>query len=114
MPGVAGSLLQMLEATGCGATLALEQIPRPPGVDLDRWLITFPSFGYLLTAPPERAQEATEPFTRRGLACRPCGRLDDSGVLRLEAGGETAAVWDLRREPFTHLGGGSIDTGAPR
>jgi uncharacterized protein len=114
MPGVAGSLLQMLEATGCGATLALEPIPRPPGVELARWLVTFPSFGYVLTAPPERAQEATEPFVRRGLACQACGRLDGSGVLRLEAAGDTAAVWDLTREPFTHLQPGPGDTGAPR
>lgn len=104
MPGVAGSLLQMLEATGCGATLQLEQIPRPPGVQLAHWLITFPSFGYVLATPPERAREATEPFARRGLACQACGRLDDSGVLRLEAGGETATVWDLRHDPFTRLG----------
>ena len=31
MPGVAGSLLQLLEIAGCGATLELERIPRPPG-----------------------------------------------------------------------------------
>jgi uncharacterized protein len=104
MPGVAGSLLQMLETAGCGASLEIDRIPRPPGVALERWLQTFPSFGFLLAAPPECANDATEPFRRRGLACAPCGRLDDSGVLRLAAAGETAAVWNLRREPFTHLG----------
>jgi uncharacterized protein len=104
MPGAAGSLLQMLETAGCGATLDVERIPRPPGVALERWLLTFPSFGFLLAAPPEHAGDAVAPFTRRGLACAPCGRLDDSGVLQLAASGETAPVWDLRREPFTHLG----------
>ena len=32
MPGVAGSLLQLLEIAGCGATLDLERLPRPEGV----------------------------------------------------------------------------------
>ena len=32
MPGVAGSLLQLLETPGCGATLEIEHIPRPAGV----------------------------------------------------------------------------------
>src|ERR1700759_563571 len=40
MPGVAGSLLQLLEIAGCGATLELDRIPRPPGVQIERWLET--------------------------------------------------------------------------
>ena len=104
MPGVAGSLLQLLEAAGCGATLELERIPRPEGVSIERWLETFPSFGFLLAAPPGSATDAAAPFLRRGLACAVCGRLDDSAMLRLAAGGDTAVLWDLNREPFTHLG----------
>jgi uncharacterized protein len=104
MPGVAGSLLQLLEAAGCGATLELERIPRPDGVSVERWLETFPSFGFLLAAPAGAAADAAAPFLRRGLACAPCGRLDDSAELRVAAGRDTAVLWDLNREPFTHLG----------
>ena len=103
MPGVAGSLLQLLETAGCGATLEIEDIPRPRGVPVDRWMLSFPSFGFLIVAPPDRATDAVEPFARRGLACARCGSLDDSGALRLAASGETAQVWDLSAEPFTQL-----------
>jgi uncharacterized protein len=103
MPGVAGSLLQLLEIAGCGATLELERIPRPTDVSIGRWLETFPSFGYLLVAPPGAAGAAIEPFNRRGLACAACGRLDDSGVFRLAAAGDSTALWDLNVEPLTHL-----------
>jgi uncharacterized protein len=106
MPGAAGSLLQMLETAGCGAELAVERIPRPEGVPLERWLLTFPSFGFLLAVPPERVLDAAEPFLRRGLACAQCGRLDDTRALTLAASGETARLWDLAAEPFTHLGVG--------
>jgi selenophosphate synthetase-related protein len=102
MPGVAGSLLQLLELTGgCGATLDLDRLPRPDAVAPARWLVTFPSFGFVLAAPPERAAAAAEAFARRGLACAPCGAFDDSGVLRLAAGGATADVWDLAATPLT-------------
>jgi uncharacterized protein len=102
MPGVAGSLLQMLELTGgCGATLDLDRLPRPADVALAQWLVTFPSFGFVLAAPPEHVERAAERFTRRGLHCRPCGAFDDTGVLRLAAGGGTADVWDLAAEPLT-------------
>jgi selenophosphate synthetase-related protein len=106
MPGAAGSLLQMLEVAGCGATLDVERIPRPDGVPLERWLLTFPSFGFLLAAPAARVGEAADAFLRRGLACAPCGRLEDGQRLRLRAGDETAEVWDLAREPFTQLHAG--------
>jgi uncharacterized protein len=102
MPGVAGSLLQLLELTdGCGATLDLDALPRPDGVALAQWLVTFPSFGFVLAAPPATADAAVARFTSRGLACRPCGAFDATGVLRLAAGGSTADVWDLAAEPVT-------------
>ena len=107
MPGVAGSLLQMLETAGCGATLDVDALPRPEGADLERWLLTFPSFGFLLAAHPQHAAAACEPFTRRGLACAPCGRFDSTGVLRLAAGGASMAVWDLAETPLTGLAGSS-------
>jgi hypothetical protein len=104
MPGVAGSLLQMLELAGCGATLDLDRLPRPGGVALERWLVTFPSFGFVLAAAPADADEACDAFARRGLACAPCGIFDDTRVLRLAGGGESAEVWDLAGEPLTRAG----------
>jgi uncharacterized protein len=105
MPGVAGSLLQMIEVAGCGATLDLERLPVPRGVPIERWLLTFPSFGFLLAVSPDRTADAAEPFLRRGLACAPCGQLDSSRALRLVASGSAATVWDLAGEPFTSPGG---------
>jgi uncharacterized protein len=105
MPGVAGSLLQLLELAGCGATLDLDRLPRPEGVALERWVVTFPSFGFLLAAPPDHAQEACAVFRARGLACGACGVFDEGCTLRLAARGGTATVWDLSAEPLTALGG---------
>lgn len=103
MPGVAGSLLQMLEATPCGATLDVSRLPRPAGVPVARWLRAFPTYGFLLAASPEHAQGAQRAFTDRGLACAPCGSFDATRVLRLSDGERVAAVWDLAAEPLTGL-----------
>lgn len=104
MPGVAGSLLQLLESAGCGATLDLDRVPRPDGVSLEHWLVTFPSFGFLLVAPPTATDAAVEPFVKRGLTCTACGTLDDTGTLRLSRQADSVVLWDLNEEPFTHLG----------
>ena len=105
MPGVAGSLLQMLELAKCGATLDLDQLPKPAGTELERWLVTFPSFGFVLAAPPRTSAAACAVFTDRGLAASVCGRFDDTRALQLASGGDTAMVWDLAAEPLTGLGG---------
>jgi hypothetical protein len=105
MPGVGGSLLQLLELAGCGATLEVERLPRPQGVPLERWLVTFPSFGFVLATSPQHADATCQLFRTRGLAADTVGQVDDTRVLRITAGREAATVWDLAREPLTGLGG---------
>ena len=105
MPGVAGSLLQMIEGAGVGATLDVDAVPRPVGVALERWLVTFPSFGFLLAAPEQHVEAAVGRFLARGLACAPCGRFDDTRALKLASNGATAVAWDLEAEPLTGLAG---------
>jgi uncharacterized protein len=97
MPGIAGSLLQMIEGAGCGANLVLEAIPRPAGAPLERWLLTFPSFGFLLAT--EQPEATCEAFARRGLAAAVCGSFDATRVLRLDE----RPAWDLAAEPLTGL-----------
>ncbi len=97
MPGIAGSLLQMIEGAGCGADLRTDAVPRPDGAPLERWLLTFPSFGFLLaTAQPEATCAV---FAEHGLAAAECGRFDATRTLKLD--GRTA--WDLNETPLTGL-----------
>jgi selenophosphate synthetase-related protein len=103
MPGVAGSLLQMIEGAGVGATLDVDAVPRPVGVALERWLVTFPSFGFLLAAPEQHVQAAVGRFLARGLACAPCGHFDDTTTLKLASNGATAVAWDLAATPLTGI-----------
>ncbi len=106
MPGAAGSLLQLLEAAGCGAVLDVDRLPRPEGVEIERWLRTFPSFGFLLATTAEHADAAQQAFTQRGLACEICGEFEGSRRLDLRSGAERATVWDFDIAPLTGLGGG--------
>jgi selenophosphate synthetase-related protein len=101
MPGVAGSLLQLCEsAGGLGCALDLDGLPVPPGLTLERWLVTFPSYGFLLVGDP--APLAAR-FGAAGLTLAQVGTLDGSGVLRLAADGEEAPVWDLGEQDLTGL-----------
>ncbi len=93
-----------LESSGAGGVLDLDRLPRPEHVETDRWLLTFPSYGFVLTAPPDRAGGVLALFRERGIACERVGTIDRSLQLRLAAGGREAVLWDLARHPFTGFG----------
>lgn len=102
MPGIAGSLLQFLEsAGGLGCALDVDALPVPPGIALEDWMTTFPSYAFLLCGDPPALGRR---FGAAGLACRQIGVLDDSGTLRLRSGSTELSVWDLRTEPLAELG----------
>jgi AIR synthase-related protein len=102
MGGLAGTLLMLIEASGCGAELDLQRIPLPAEEsDFTRWLSAYPSFGYLLAVDPAQVSAVSSSFHRRQIACAPVATLDDSRALRLRCGEESAVMWDLKERPLT-------------
>jgi len=103
MAGILGSLGMLLECGRLGVTVDLDVLPRPAEVGLVDWLGCFPCLMFLVCSPPGREQECAALFRRRDLVAEVIGTLDDSGLLRITAGGETATVLDVRTEPVTGL-----------
>jgi uncharacterized protein len=103
MAGVVGSLAMLLECGRLGVTLDLDRLPVPAGVPLDRWLLCFPCYAFLLCVPAAREDECVSAFAGRGLTAAPVGRLDASGLLRLGSAGQLATAFDLNRESVTNL-----------
>jgi uncharacterized protein len=106
MAGWLGSLTMLLEPTGSGAVVDLERLPRPERVPLEDWVGTFPTYGFLLTTPPDRAGECRNAFRGRGLACEEVGTIDAGAELRVRLAGEETVAADLAREGPTGLGDG--------
>lgn len=104
MGGILGTALMLLECSDVGATIDLDAIPIPPGVTLETWLRTFPSFGFVLSVAPANAPSVQALFARRGIACEPVGACTRERTLTVHRRGESAELWDLEREPFTGAG----------
>ena len=65
-PGTLGTLEMLLEASGVGASVELEKIPRNEDVDWDMWLRAYPGAAFVMTAPEENAQaiiDALSPYS---------------------------------------------------
>ena len=99
MAGLVGSALMLFEASDVGACIDVDAIPCPPGVPLERFLLAFPSFGFVLTSKPGNVGEVLSRFAARDIACAAIGSVDRSGRVRLWRDDEEVGVWDFRR-PF--------------
>lgn len=78
MGGLLGTALMLLECSRLGAEIDLTAIEPPPGVSLERWLATFPSYGFVLSVPDCHVDTVRRRFAERALICTSIGRTDDS------------------------------------
>ena len=100
MAGVLGTSLMLLECSGVGARIDLDAIPRPEGVDFERWLSAFPSYGFVLSVRDAHVDEVLARFAQRGLACATIGTVDASREAVLAQQGDSALLWSFRDSPF--------------
>ncbi len=103
MAGLVGSAMMLLEASGRGARIEVDAVPCPAGVPLERFLLAFPSFGFVLAAKPQDAGAVLAAFARRDIACAVVGQIDASRRVRLWRDGEEVEIWDFER-PFIGCG----------
>lgn len=101
--GLAGTLVMLCESAGAGAELELAAIPRPAEVELSRWLVSFPSYGYLLATEPRDSEHVLERFRTLGVSADRIGRFVEQPVVDLLGSGQRARYWDLAL-PLTGLG----------
>jgi putative N-acetyltransferase (TIGR04045 family) len=78
MAGVAGTLGMLAEASGCGAVLDVDRIPRPAAASVGDWLTCFPGFGMLTADEPGRPGPNAGPATGTE-----CGELVTGGGVTL-------------------------------
>jgi selenophosphate synthetase-related protein len=103
MAGLIGSLAMLLECNRLGATVHLDAVPVPAGVELSDWLVAFPCFAFLLCVPAGREDDCAGPFTERNISAAVVGTLDDSAEVAVSGGGRRHVVIDLAKEAVTGL-----------
>ena len=90
----------LLECSKVGAVIDVRAIPRPPGVPLERWLASFPSFGFVFSVRPGHVDAVRSHFEAAGIACAAVGEVTAERRLWLRDGDARASMWDLAEETF--------------
>ncbi|PDS76965.1 sll0787 family AIR synthase-like protein [Rhizobium sp. L43] len=102
--GIIGTAIMLAECSHVGIDIDVTAIPLPAGVALDRWLVTFPSFGYLLSVSPEHAADVVTRFTARGINAAVIGAVVAGAEVALVDGESRAVVRDHTETPLLQLG----------
>ena len=95
MGGIVGTLLMLLETSNCGSVLNLDAIAPPDNIPLEQWLLSFPSYGFLLSVRPEKVASVQACFHEQNLVCSAVGTVEEHHQLVLKLGNESAVFWDL-------------------
>jgi hypothetical protein len=90
----------LAECSGVGATVEVAAIPRPEGVALERWLQTFPSYGYILSVAPPNVAAVIGRFADRGIAAADIGAVAKGSRVGIVDGQAAETIWDFDREPL--------------
>lgn len=98
--GIIGTATMLAECSGVGAVIDLDRIPIPTDAPLERWLQTFPSFGYLLSVHPRHLDAVLARFHARDIAAASIGTITGDPRVRIERQGQCETVWDLSERPF--------------
>lgn len=102
--GLLGTALMLLESSGVGADMDLDQVPKPEGIRWSDWLCAFPSFGYLLTTNQAALPSLLERFHQRGIHAAAIGRITSGHQLWVAQGRQQQLFRDLSQRPLTGLG----------
>lgn len=107
--GIPGTAIMLAECSGVGIDIDLTTIPVPEGVALERWLLTFPSYGYLLSVAPSNLEAVLKIFTARSIVAAAIGTVNAGSEVAISADGNRAVIRDHARVPLLGLGPAAAD-----
>lgn len=101
--GIPGTAAMLVESSSVAINIDLDAIEPPPGVALERWLQTFPSFGFLLSVPRSSLDAGLELFRGCDIHAGVIGEVRSGSEVALVSGARRAVLRDFRRERLMGL-----------
>src|SRR3984957_3312943 len=98
--GIAGTAAMLAECSGVAIDIDLRKIPKPAEVALERWLLTFPSFGYILSVKPWHVAETVARFAARDIAAAAVGAVAQGSHVSIGDGISSETIWDFAERPL--------------
>lgn len=98
--GIVGTAAMLAECSNVAIEIDINAIPKPDGVALERWLLTFPSFGYLLSVKHRHVGDVVARFAARGIAAAPIGHVSQGNCVAISDGATSETIWNFAKAPL--------------
>ncbi len=95
-PGVVGTIGMLCESSRVGASITIDDIPKPKILAMEEWLTTYPSTGFVFaTSNPE---DWLELLRQHGLAANVIGTISKTRAIRISYQGQSETFMNLEKE----------------
>jgi hypothetical protein len=101
MAGIIGTSLMLAETSMVGIQIEIDNIPVPKGVEIEKWLTAYFSYGFLLSVRPESVREVSTMFQNRSLTAVTIGEFCNGSEICLTLGSENEIFWDWDKRAYT-------------
>lgn len=98
--GLVGTAAMFAECSRLGVIIDVTRVPKPESVSNDRWLQTFPSYGYLLAVSPSNVAAVLSRFESRGIKAAEIGYFTADRRVSISDGSSAETIWDFTHEPL--------------
>jgi AIR synthase-related protein len=83
MGGIVGTLAMLMHTSKIGVAINLDRVPKPAEAAWEKWLVSFPSFGYLFTCRPESQQDIQNLFASENITCEAIGEIIKGSTMAI-------------------------------
>lgn len=98
--GIIGTALMLAECSHVGIEIDIERLAPAGAIDVERWLRTFPSFGFLLSVPSENVATVCNRFSQRDINPQIIGMVNSHTTVCLRAGENVQQFWDYKEQQY--------------
>ncbi len=95
-PGVVGTIAMLCESSRVGASVTIENIPKPESIAMQDWLMTYPSTGFVLAT--SKPQECINLLSEHGLEAAEVGTITRIPTIKLSYKNHAATFMNLEKE----------------
>ena len=97
-PGTLGTLGMLLEASGAGASVELDKIPRNENIPWDNWLKLYPGSGFVLTTSQKNVDELINLLENVNLTSRVVGEIIKEKIFYLSHNNQKEVLFDFSHD----------------
>jgi selenophosphate synthetase-related protein len=96
--GILGTIALLCECSRVGCAIMLNDIPKPPGVELLTWVKSFLSYGFILCVDVDNISACLESFRKKGISAEVIGKVRQEPCIVLNYGEDEGVLYDFSKE----------------